>query len=384
MDDTNQSDKNQKMVLKSIAKWLVIFALIAFVCYKNQDLMQEALEEIQITPVWKLVVCLLLGNLYFIAEGCIISEMTNTCDHRLSVWQGITCAYLCTFFRIATLGSGTGVAQLYYYNLHGIRVSTATGMSLAQYTFQKITIGLFGVVSFLLLILSGHSGIRKYAWYMFAGAVVISLICLFLFILTVSKKFSDLIMNEEIDAEMRKEFPPEIQKNTVLLTSLINSMLEVANLDVSEEKLPCQPTDLKNICVHEMEQLKKKEGIEYKLEITEESMIIPSNAQYLTQVIEHLLSNANKFTEKGQITLGYGVDKSKEKILIYVTDTGCGIPQEKHEEVFNRFSKLDTFVPGNGLGLYLCRLITKRLAGEIKIDPAYKEGIRMIVTLPIK
>ena len=81
MDDTNQSDKNQKMVLKSIAKWLVIFALIAFVCYKNQDLMQEALEEIQITPVWKLVVCLLLGNLYFIAEGCIISEMTNTCVH---------------------------------------------------------------------------------------------------------------------------------------------------------------------------------------------------------------------------------------------------------------------------------------------------------------
>ena len=64
MDDTHQSDKNQKMVLKSIAKWLVIFALIAFVCYKNQDLMQEALEEIQITPVWKLVVCLLLGNLY--------------------------------------------------------------------------------------------------------------------------------------------------------------------------------------------------------------------------------------------------------------------------------------------------------------------------------
>ena len=196
--------------------------------------------------------------------------------------------------------------------------------------------------------------------------------------------FSDLIMNEEIDAEMRKEFPPEIQKNTVLLTSLINSMLEVANLDVSEEKLPCKPIDIKNICVHEMKQLKKKEGIEYKLEITEESMIIPSNAQYLTQVIEHLLSNANKFTEKGQITLGYRVNQSKEEISIYVSDTGCGIPQEKHEEVFNRFSKLDTLMPGNGLGLYLCRLITKRLAGEIKIDPAYKEGTRMIVTLPIK
>lgn len=194
METANQANKKQHTVLKSIAKWGIIFALIAFVCYENQDLMQEAMEEIQVTPVWKLLVCLLLGNLYFIAEGCIISVMTKTCDNRLSVWQGITCAYLCTFYRIATLGSGTGVAQLYYYNLHGIRVSTGTGMSIAQYTFQKITIGIFGVVSFILLILSGHSGIRKYAWYMFAGAVVISIICLFLFILTVSKKFSDLIM----------------------------------------------------------------------------------------------------------------------------------------------------------------------------------------------
>ena len=66
-----------------------------------------------------------------------------------------------------------------------------------------------------------------------------------------------------------------------------------------------------------------------------------------------------------------------------MTDTGRGIPEEKYEEVFNRFSKLDTFVPGNGLGLYLCRLIVKRLAGEIKIDPDYTEGTRMIVTLPM-
>ena len=69
MDDTHQSDKNQKMVLKSIAKWLVIFALIAFVCYKNQDLMQEKAEKeknhlpyrrrrsqessLQTEPLWK-------------------------------------------------------------------------------------------------------------------------------------------------------------------------------------------------------------------------------------------------------------------------------------------------------------------------------------------
>lgn len=195
--------------------------------------------------------------------------------------------------------------------------------------------------------------------------------------------FSDLIMNEDIDAEMRREFPAEIQKSTVLLTGLVNSMLEVANLDVSEEKLPCEAADLKDICTQEMELLNKKPGIEYILDIAPESMIIQTNVQYLTQVIGHLLNNANKFTEKGCITLSYEADKQQEHISISVTDTGCGIPIQKYEEVFNRFSKLDTFVPGNGLGLYLCRLIVKRLAGEIKIDPSYAEGTRMVVTLPI-
>ena len=195
--------------------------------------------------------------------------------------------------------------------------------------------------------------------------------------------FSDLIMNEEIDEEMRREFPAEIQKSTVLLTGLVNSMLEVANLDVSEEKLPCEAADLKDICTQEMELLNKKPGIEYILDIAPESMIIQTNVQYLTQVIGHLLNNANKFTEKGCITLSYEADKQQEHISISVTDTGCGIPKEKYEEVFNRFSKLDTFVPGNGLGLYLCRLIVKRLAGEIKIDPSYAKGTRMVVTLPI-
>lgn len=195
--------------------------------------------------------------------------------------------------------------------------------------------------------------------------------------------FSDLIVNEEIDAEVRREFPAEIQKSTTQLTSLISSMLEVANLDVSEEKLPCEITDLRDICVHAMEHLTRKANIKYRLEIMEDDLYIKTNASYLTQVIDHLLNNANKFTEQGSITLGYKQNGAKDKITIYVADTGCGIPEEMHEEVFSRFFKLDTFVPGNGLGLYLCRLITKRLGGEIKIDPQYKEGARVTVTLPV-
>ena len=194
--------------------------------------------------------------------------------------------------------------------------------------------------------------------------------------------FSDLIMNEDIDEETRREFPAEIQKSTQLLTGLVNSMLEVANLDVSEDKLPCEPTDIRNICIQEIEKISPKLGIKYQLDIAEDTLLITTNAAYLTMVIEHLLNNANKFTEKGFITLGYKVNHSNDQICISVADSGCGIPKEKQEEVFNRFSKLDTFVPGNGLVFYLCRLIVKRLDGEIKIDPDYTEGTRVIVNLP--
>ena len=195
--------------------------------------------------------------------------------------------------------------------------------------------------------------------------------------------FSDLIMNEDIDEETRREFPAEIQKSTQLLTGLVNSMLEVANLDVSEDKLPCEPVDIRNMCMQEMEKISPKPRIKYQLDITENTLFIPTNAQYLTMVIEHLLNNANKFTEKGFITLGYKVNHSNDQICISVADSGCSIPKEKQEEVFNRFSKLDTFVPGNGLGLYLCRLIVKRLDGEIKIDPEYTDGTRVVVNLPM-
>lgn len=94
-----------------------------------------------------------------------------------------------------------------------------------------------------------------------------------------------------------------------------------------------------------MELLNKKSGIEYILDIAPESMIIQTNVQYLTQVIGHLLNNANKFTEKGCITLSYEADKPQENISISVTDTGCGIPKEKYEEVFHRSPNLILLSP---------------------------------------
>lgn len=197
--------------------------------------------------------------------------------------------------------------------------------------------------------------------------------------------FSDLIFDKSIDEELRKSFPEEIQKNTRQLTTLINSMLEVSNLNVSVEKLPCEPTDIKAICHQEMGRLIEyiKPEITTRLDMPEEDIIISCNRQYLALVLEHLLNNSNKFTESGEITLHACINKDQSKLQIRVTDTGCGIPPEKRDEVFERFTKLDTYKPGNGLGLYLCQLIIKRLSGEISIDPAYTKGTSIVIILPV-
>lgn len=70
--------------------------------------------------------------------------------------------------------------------------------------------------------------------------------------------------------------------------------------------------------------------------------------------------------------------------MITVADTGIGIPIDKQEWVFDRFTKLDEFKPGSGLGLYICRLIVKRLGGTIHIDSEYAKGTRFVLMFPAK
>lgn len=198
--------------------------------------------------------------------------------------------------------------------------------------------------------------------------------------------FTDLVFDNSIDEEMRQTFPGEVQKNAQLLTGLINSMLEISNLDVSDEKLPCELADISSICHNEIDRIKMlgKSEINFQLDIPQEPLMLSTNAQYLALVLENLLNNADKFTVNGSVTLKYQIDKAANRLQLIVTDTGCGIPLEKHKEVFDRFTKLDNFIPGNGLGLYLCHLIVKRLSGTIAIDAAYNTGTRIIVSLPMQ
>ena len=198
--------------------------------------------------------------------------------------------------------------------------------------------------------------------------------------------FAELITSDGISPEEKKEFSKIIYTNCHNITSMMNDVLVIAQLDSSNEVLPLEPVHISLLCHHEMNKLKKlqqKPDIHYQVEGDKSNDLIYSDPNHFGIIISHLLNNANKFTNQGSITLSYQPEEEGRIMCICVTDTGCGIPADKSEWIFERFTKNDDFIPGSGLGLYLCRLITQRLNGSRKLDTCYTGGARFILRLPI-
>ena len=182
--------------------------------------------------------------------------------------------------------------------------------------------------------------------------------------------FSELLLTEQEPAA-RQAFQAEIWKSTTALTALLENMLELSQLVSSESPLPVAQTDIRLLCAERLElqkQLGNNPAVEYVNEAGTE--------------IDNLLHNAAKFTAAGRITLRCRNDESRRTLQISVSDTGIGIPPEKQEWVFERFTKVDPFKPGSGIGLYLCRLIVTRLGGDIRVCPEYSGGCCIRIELP--
>lgn len=203
--------------------------------------------------------------------------------------------------------------------------------------------------------------------------------------LNIINGFTELCFSEGVNDEMRAEFQKQIQENTRMLTGLLDTMLELSKLVSSNDTLPSEATDVYGICMQQIEVLKSR-SMKPEVECIFQGTPCPgefySNASYFSRVISNLLDNAIKFTEKGTVILNCSPNMEKRCMEISVTDTGIGISPDKQEWVFERFTKVDAFVPGTGLGLYLCRVIINKLGGKIKIDSTYKDGCRIIIELP--
>ena len=110
-------------------------------------------------------------------------------------------------------------------------------------------------------------------------------------------------------------------------------------------------------------------------------MLIHSDRDKLNTIMEHFLQNAIKFTTEGSITMGYDLEDSH--VRLWVSDTGKGIAQADQERIFERFVKIDEYVPGTGLGLSVVKSHVQQLGGTVGVESEIGKGSRFWALLPL-
>ncbi|HCT93240.1 MAG TPA: two-component sensor histidine kinase [Rikenellaceae bacterium] len=195
--------------------------------------------------------------------------------------------------------------------------------------------------------------------------------------------FSNLLISDDYTAEQRVEMNKVIAQNSELLLTLITDILDISGLETGKLNFVFRTVEVNSLCEQVLATTThlRKASIDYRFEPTLESCEIYTDVHRLSQVLLNLLTNANKFTQQGEIVLKYELNGSH--LLFSVSDTGSGIPKEQHKKLFERFGKLNTFSQGAGLGLAISKQIITNLGGRIWIDPEYSEGARFYFTHPI-
>ena len=209
--------------------------------------------------------------------------------------------------------------------------------------------------------------------------------------LTAIKEAIRLVAQEKTGTlnEEQKEFLSIARRNVDRLTRLINDVLDFQKLEAGRTGLNVQENDINEIVkdVYDtMVPAVKRTGVDFLLKLKNSLPKIKFDGDKVAQVITNMVSNATKFTEKGNITIT--TSKAENVIQVSVSDTGCGIRKEDLPRVFQEFEQLDQGgdrkIGGTGLGLAISKAIIERHRGKICVESEYAKGTTFHFVLPIK
>lgn len=194
--------------------------------------------------------------------------------------------------------------------------------------------------------------------------------------------FSKLVIDAECTNE-KEQYAEIIERNSEILLNLFNDILDLSSLEADSLSFNIRPIKLIDICLQLEQQFcyKVKNGTKLILDDVDTELYVSGDWNRIIQIISNLLSNAAKFTPKGEIHFGY---REKEDFVeFYVKDSGIGIPAERVATIFQRFGKINDFVQGTGLGLTLCRMLVEKMGGRIWLRSQEGKGNRFYFTLPL-
>ena len=199
--------------------------------------------------------------------------------------------------------------------------------------------------------------------------------------------FIDLL-SEYVDQPKAVGYLQNISGSAKHLLQLVSALLDYHKLEsgkAERHEVSFAPAVLISECVAQMQPLamEKKLKLATDVQVTE-SMLCRSDAFRIKQIVNNLVGNAIKYTDKGKVRVGVSI--ANRQLSISVKDTGCGMTPDELQTVFNAFTRLPGAQgkEGVGLGLTITREIVTLLGGEINVQSAKGKGSTFTVSLPVK
>ncbi|MBP3778235.1 MAG: PAS domain-containing protein [Prevotella sp.] len=196
--------------------------------------------------------------------------------------------------------------------------------------------------------------------------------------------FADLLPVVE-NEEDRNQLIREIQNNNQKLLRIIDGLVSMSKIEAEAKNLVKSQTNLVEVLSEIAQtymQMVDSQTVVLATQFPYTELMMTTDVAKLRELVDHLMQNAVKFTLKGSITLGFELIDG-EHVRIWVKDTGKGIAEADKERIFERFVKVDEYIPGTGLGLSVAKSHAASLGGTIGVDSRPGEGSTFWVVLPL-
>ena len=230
-----------------------------------------------------------------------------------------------------------------------------------------------------------------------AAALVVGVIVLLRYILLTRKQKKAIKLSEDNNALKAKfisnisaQLDPTLEKldsRIPEVQALLDFSQHIQTLsrleNMSDTTAELEDVQVNQFCEEMVGEIRNqvKPGVE--IVVNAPKMSAKIHREYLSHILRHLLHNAAEYTpEAGHIWLDYKKRGAHMQQFV-VTDTGCGIPEEKIDDVFKPFLEIKDLCAGDGLGLPICKEMAKKMNGDLEIDPKYTKGTRFVITLHV-
>ena len=195
--------------------------------------------------------------------------------------------------------------------------------------------------------------------------------------------FANLLADSEYTQKEKKEFVKVINTSSKVLMNLISDILDLSRIESNTMNFELRPTNLSQQIqeIVDSYKLSVDENVSLIIDLPEKSALVNTDPYRNRQVLTNLINNSLKFTERGEIRVGYSVKQDHAEV--FVSDNGKGIKKELLSSIFHRFYKVDEFVMGTGLGLPICKAIVEKFGGKIWAESESEKGTVVRYTIGI-